>query len=788
MQQEKHLNIRKSVLMSWIISYIFILLIPLVISSIVYMKSMSIIEKQVTDSNTSMLMQLQSELDGHLQDIENLSLRINGPANGNTNLYSLMRSKDEQEIIGNYSNVKKMMDMNDEFNNYTLSDSFIKSFYIFFKNKDLVWTELHLSDKKSFYDKKIDQVNMDYDKWIELMNQKSINKYSSFYVKEGNEDSIKTIAFMQSLPINVPSDMATLVVTMDEKRINNAFRNISNANNSFVYIIDKNDDVLYNSSNKESASYLIKYNDMDKNMGIISNAGNGKDVVISYISSQVTDWKYVCVIPKSVFREKVEYVRNLTAICLTICIVVGTMAIIWFAKRNYNPINELVRNLKDKFGENSSKEGNEFSFIQNSIYNVYNEKEIISEKLKQQNDTIRVDFIARLIKGKFDGKIPDSNILDSYGIHFDSKIFIVLVFYIENSSMVILDGVEENKQNSVKDFRNIIFEGVKDLIGNGYNLYASDLEDMITCIVNIENEKINNWRSDIDAMIIILREKTKLDFVVSISGLNENISGIHKAYKESMETMEYRLFNSYSRTIYHDDIKLLEQKSYNYFYSIEDEQKLINNIKIGDFEKAQEIVENVLQENFSTRMVSIHMAKCVMFDLISTFIKAVNSENILNESKFLEDKNLVQRLLTFETLDDMKFEISNYLKDVCEYMLENGQHKSKNGIVDKINSIIENRYFDENLNVSTLADEVGMNSKYISALYKENTGESIIEFISKIRIEKAKVLLKEEASIVDTARKVGFSNSNALIRAFKKYEGITPGQFKELDENNNRTF
>lgn len=779
----KHLKVHRSVLMSWVVSYIFILLIPLAISSIVYIKSMNIIEKQVTDSNTSMLMQLQAEFDGHLQDIENLSFRINGPANGNTNLYTLMKAKSEQEIVDSYTNTKKMLDMNEEFNTYTLSDTFISSFYIFFKNKDLVWTQSYLIDKKNFYDKYIPKDNMSYDNWTELMNQKSINKYISYYTKTVDDKSNKTIAFIQSLPINIQNDMASLVIIMDENRVNAAFKNVSTTNNSFVYIVDKNNNILFNSSNEMDSSYLVKYEEMDKDIDIINNKGKGKDVVISYISSKVTDWKYVCVIQDSVFKEKIVYVRNLTMACLAVCIIIGTAAIIWFARRNYNPINELVSNLKGKFGVNTNGEGNEYSFIQTSIYNVFNEKEVISEKLRQQKDTIRLDFIGKLVKGKFESNIPDSQMLDSYGVHFSSNLFVVLVFYIENNEKIELEnlGIEENY---TKKFQYILFEEINSLIEKGNNLYASDLEDMITCIVNLENEDIETWKNKIEYIIDILRDKVKLNFVVSVSSLNKNIPGIHKAYKEAMETLEYRLFNSYNKTIYYDDIKLLEQKSYNYFYSIEDEQKLINNIKIGDFEKSHEIVENVLQKNFSTRMASVHMAKCVMFDLISTFIKAVNNEEVLGESKFLEDKNLVQRLLTFETLEDMKFEISNYLKDVCEYTLEHNQHKNKNNIVDKINAIVENRYFDENLNVSTLADEVGMNSKYISALYKENTGESIIELISKIRIEKAKILLKEEASIVETAKKVGFTNSNALIRAFKKYEGVTPGQFKELDEKN----
>jgi AraC-like DNA-binding protein len=129
----------------------------------------------------------------------------------------------------------------------------------------------------------------------------------------------------------------------------------------------------------------------------------------------------------------------------------------------------------------------------------------------------------------------------------------------------------------------------------------------------------------------------------------------------------------------------------------------------------------------------------------------------------------------------MKEELLVSLKQICDFMLEYNQdkNKNKNKIVEKVRALVDENYLDVNLNVSTLADQIGMNSKYIATVYKEATSESILELINRIRIEKAKILLEKGMTIAQTAQMVGFSNSNALIRAFKKFEGITPGQYKE---------
>ncbi|MNP84600.1 HTH-type transcriptional activator RhaR [compost metagenome] len=68
----------------------------------------------------------------------------------------------------------------------------------------------------------------------------------------------------------------------------------------------------------------------------------------------------------------------------------------------------------------------------------------------------------------------------------------------------------------------------------------------------------------------------------------------------------------------------------------------------------------------------------------------------------------------------------------------------------------------------------------MSKLFKEQTGETLPDYINKVRLEQAKVLLRDDKlSISDAAVRVGYLNSNALIRSFKKYEGVTPGKYKE---------
>jgi Response regulator containing CheY-like receiver domain and AraC-type DNA-binding domain len=101
---------------------------------------------------------------------------------------------------------------------------------------------------------------------------------------------------------------------------------------------------------------------------------------------------------------------------------------------------------------------------------------------------------------------------------------------------------------------------------------------------------------------------------------------------------------------------------------------------------------------------------------------------------------------------------------------------------ESIQGYIEEHYEDPNLNITMIGDTFGMKATYLSKLYKDQTGEGLLDAINRTRINRAKELLRtERTSLEEAAGRSGFSSVNTFIRAFKKVEGVTPGQYKWLE-------
>ncbi len=96
-----------------------------------------------------------------------------------------------------------------------------------------------------------------------------------------------------------------------------------------------------------------------------------------------------------------------------------------------------------------------------------------------------------------------------------------------------------------------------------------------------------------------------------------------------------------------------------------------------------------------------------------------------------------------------------------------------------LNSITLN-YDSNEICLNSIADEFGITPAYLSNIFKQYTGENFANYISRLRVDKAKTLLLEtDMTLQAIAEDIGYANSGVFIKVFKRFEFITPGAFRE---------
>lgn len=113
-----------------------------------------------------------------------------------------------------------------------------------------------------------------------------------------------------------------------------------------------------------------------------------------------------------------------------------------------------------------------------------------------------------------------------------------------------------------------------------------------------------------------------------------------------------------------------------------------------------------------------------------------------------------------------------------EYTMDNYTFSRREKIGNIIKFISEN--LEKKITTKTLCEEFFVSESHMCHFFKSQTGQSVTEYINRLKVEKSKILLKDtDMSVTDIAMQTGFEDSCYFTRVFKKYAEKTPLQYRK---------
>jgi AraC-like DNA-binding protein len=146
-----------------------------------------------------------------------------------------------------------------------------------------------------------------------------------------------------------------------------------------------------------------------------------------------------------------------------------------------------------------------------------------------------------------------------------------------------------------------------------------------------------------------------------------------------------------------------------------------------------------------------------------TFISSYNNKTSRGRALFME----ILYLLTQWKTENYIYDNIQKVEQVINYMME---------------------YYTQPIKLKELADVISVSPSYIGSIFKSVTGKSPITYLIEIRLHKAKELLLDGHSVSDVAEEVGFNDLFYFSKCFKKFENLSPLQFKQIANNSSDTY
>ncbi len=216
-------------------------------------------------------------------------------------------------------------------------------------------------------------------------------------------------------------------------------------------------------------------------------------------------------------------------------------------------------------------------------------------------------------------------------------------------------------------------------------------------------------------------------------------------------------------------------------YPLESERELMGKVKIGDRTGAKEILNSILGTILFKTIGELGILKARLLELLSILSRSA-VEGGVNIGVMLE-KNLtyVNKVMQINNQEDLCAWISAALNEFIELVYSSQDARKVSQIRPAIN------YIDANYNKPiTLADVAKASHLSISRLahiFKEQMGITIIDYLTSVRIERAKqLLLATDQNCTEICFQVGYNNQSYFTRTFKGLVGMTPRQFKTRNQ------
>lgn len=130
---------------------------------------------------------------------------------------------------------------------------------------------------------------------------------------------------------------------------------------------------------------------------------------------------------------------------------------------------------------------------------------------------------------------------------------------------------------------------------------------------------------------------------------------------------------------------------------------------------------------------------------------------------------------TLRELQNLEKEIFSVYSNFITYYSEVTDNYTLNRILKQIHMNIESY-----ISLQTISEELNLSKPYISSVFKEHMGVTVMDYITNLKINRAKTLLSTTTqSILEISQRLGFHDSSHFCKAFKKVTGVIPREYRK---------
>ena len=388
----------------------------------------------------------------------------------------------------------------------------------------------------------------------------------------------------------------------------------------------------------------------------------------------------------------------------------------------------------------------------------------MKEELRTQEKLVQKEFLNNLVHGAADM----TNIMarcQELGIDLLSRYYKIFISKITSSS-----GNNQKQQEACSRLNS--YSGTWE---QTYSFFHHSNRLVCICKGSTQTELEENVFRIAQTIEHIATNNSDCIVTTGIGKTVDHLSSLPESYEDAKAIVDIEKQGNQNTIISSDDIQLNNDDT---LLELKENDPLVDRLRYASKNDISTIVEESMTLIHSNQGQFKVFASYILVDMIFAVSKLI--ENLGGDIKEINPEIVQRSYVDNAVMDEQNFE--NTMKKVLNFALEFRDSKSTSrygDVILKAKKYIEENYADQNTTLTTVAEAVAMSPNHFSAIFSHECKTTFIEYLTNVRIEKAKKLMKEtEMKGYDIAYECGFSDPHYFSYIFKKNTGLSPREFK----------
>ncbi|NMI05034.1 AraC family transcriptional regulator [Paenibacillus sp. SZ31] len=511
----------------------------------------------------------------------------------------------------------------------------------------------------------------------------------------------------------------------------------------------------------------------------------GTHYSLTYSPSTLKGWTYVLISPTNILTQ--EYIDiGLHTFYISIFLLLLSLLLAWLgSKRMHVPIRKLLTQLGDN---HLSKEGNtvaqqsppfsdEFEQIRAGVSQLSASRSQLENTLNIHLLQIRTHFMMNLFQGKIPVHILH-DALNEYGYTHQVREW-------QQIAVITLQADLVNHTKYRASDRDLLLFAIQNILEetvvHNQQLLPIVLEHTVVTVIGTVEQDQFIFSQQLYVLTDQLQQQMDkiltLQVSIGFSQPHSSLYHISQAYTEAMEALRHRMKLGTGIIFQYENIDHYAP-TWSMTYPESLEYSLIQAIQNADEVQASALLQQLLEVIFGMECTPEEYQ--VALTRLLTHILQMTQESGIRLGLISQGHgSMFHELHGLQYAAEVEDWFNHQIILPIIQVFKARQYAQYQHISEKMIAMIHQDY-DKDLTLEECAMKLHYNANYLSSVFRKETGCAFSEYLTKYRFNIAKKWLDEsDLTVKDIAARLRYNNPQNFIRSFRKWEGITPGQYRE---------